>query len=152
MKKRFLLITLLVMMMCFLTGCSKDAKATGDFLELAGKYDLSVVDGMAHYSTYDFFEESHIAKSNKGWQIEFNVLKDNDSAKTTFETNKTLFEESKTEASIETSVNGSNYNKYGLTTGGYYMYISRIDNTFIYLRVEEKYKEEVKEIIKEFGY
>lgn len=152
MKKRFLLITLLVMMLCFLTGCSKNAKATGDFLELAGKYELTVVDGMVHYSTYDFFEESHIAKSSEGWQMEFNVLKDNDSAISIFETNRELFEDSKTTGSIEVSINGSNYNKYGLTTGGYYMYISRIDNTLIYLRVEEKYKEEVKNIIKEFGY
>lgn len=152
MKKKIFGLILLSAMLLLFSGCSKKVKTTGDFLELAGKYELTVSDGMIHYSTYDFFLESHIAKSNNGWQMEFNVLKDNDSAVTIFETNKELFEKSKADSSTETSVNGSNYNKYGLTTGGYYMYISRVENTFIYLKVEEKYKEEVQNIIKEFGY
>ena len=65
MKKRFLLITLLVMMMCFLTGCSKDAKATGDFLELAGKYDLSVVEQLTKHNDDLITEMSNLIEENK---------------------------------------------------------------------------------------
>ena len=32
------------------------------------------------------------------------------------------------------------------------MYICRVDNTFLYLRVEDNYKDEAKSIIKKLGY
>lgn len=49
-------------------------------------------------------------------------------------------------------INGKNFQKYTLSTESKYKVISRIDNTVIYLNVDDNYKEEVKNVLKELGY
>ena len=50
------------------------------------------------------------------------------------------------------STNGKNYETYELISNGYYMYVSRIDNTLIYAYNKIEYEKEVKQIIKELKY
>ncbi len=45
-----------------------------------------------------------------------------------------------------------NYDIYSLTSNGDFMYLCRIDNTLLYIDVEDIYKDEVKEIIDELDY
>ncbi len=45
-----------------------------------------------------------------------------------------------------------NYSTYSLTTNGKYKYLSRIDNTLIYIDASDDYKDAIKDIIKELGY
>ena len=63
-----------------------------------------------------------------------------------------FFEKQKENTLAETNVNGKNYSKYTLSTGNKYKVLSRIDNTVIYLDVDNSYKEEVKNILGELGY
>ena len=65
---------------------------------------------------------------------------------------KVLFEAKKANSSTETSAEMGNYDSYGLTTGGFYMYVARVENTLIYLDVEEEFKEDAKAFVEEFGY
>ena len=39
-----------------------------------------------------------------------------------------------------------------LNTGCFYMYVARVENTLIYLYVEEKFKKDAKAFVEEFGY
>ena len=64
----------------------------------------------------------------------------------------TKFENSKSRSSIETNVSMKNYSKYTLLSNGKYMVISVINNTAIYVNVEESHKEEVDNILNELGY
>ena len=45
-----------------------------------------------------------------------------------------------------------NNSKYTLKTKDEYKVVSRIEDTVIYADVDEKYEDEVKEILKEMGY
>jgi len=45
-----------------------------------------------------------------------------------------------------------NNSKYTLKTNGEYKVVSRIEDTVIYVDVDEKYEDDVKEILKEIGY
>ena len=63
-----------------------------------------------------------------------------------------ILHNSKGNGATESSANIGNYSTYGLTSNGYYMYVSRVDNTLLYAKVSTTYKDAVKSIIKDLGY
>ena len=69
-----------------------------------------------------------------------------------FNKNKQTFEEYSTSGSKTTSIEIGNYTKYTLETDSYYMLLTRVDNTFLYVRVPIEYKEQALEVIKDLGY
>jgi len=69
-----------------------------------------------------------------------------------YNTNKSKYESEKANVSSSTTSNMKNYSTYSLNTNGTYKYLSRIDNTLVYVDVDEDYKDDVKEIMKEIGY
>lgn len=79
-------------------------------------------------------------------------MSDADNAVSFFNTNKNIFENSKSNDAIETSVSMGNNSKYTLTTNSRYKVVSRIDNTVIYLDVADQYKNDVQSILKSLGY
>ena len=103
---------------------SIDAQTFKTTMEEKG-YQL--VDAKSQFSEYDYIEKVYLAADRK-------------------------FENSKSSSSIETTVNGKNYSKYTLLSNGKYMVISAINNTAIYVNVEESHKEEVDNILNELGY
>lgn len=112
-----------------------------------------LADAKSQFSEYDYIEKVYLAADSKfSYQIEFYQLVDNDYANQFYITNMTKFENAKSSSSIETTVNGKNYSKYTLLSNGKYMVISAINNTAIYVNVEESHKEEVDNILNELGY
>lgn len=150
--KKCLLVLSILLMLFTLTGCSKTVKTTADFKKIAEENNLVVADVYSQYSAYSFFKEATAVKSTDGWQIEFYVLSDEDHAVSMFDTNQKIFEDSKGKNSSSSSSEGSNFQKYTITTDGYYMHVCRVENTLLYLRVEEKFKSDVKKIVKKLGY
>ena len=99
------------------------------------------------------FNQVYIAiSSDSTYQIEFYELSDSDYASSFFNNNKKTFEDSKSSGSAETSVSAGNNAKYTLTTNGKFKVVSRIDNTVIYLNVDDDYKSSVKDVLKDLGY
>ena len=153
MKKTILTIILCGIMVLGLTGCGKKTViSNSDFTIKAQENNYTVVDVTSQYSSYDVIEKATVAKSSDGWQVEFYTLKDKSEASKMFNTNKTKFEGYKGSTSTESSSSMSNYSKYSLTSNGYYMYLCRVDNTLLYVRVKDNYKSTVKDFIKELGY
>lgn len=151
MKKIKLLICM--SMLLFVTGClKKNLISCDDFTEILKDNSYTVTDISEQYTTYDYIKNVVIAQSDDGFQIEFYVLESKDSAKKLFNNNLSKFESLKEGSSTEVSTNMINYSTYALTSGGYYMYISRVDNTLLYVNVDEQYKSEVKDIVKKLGY
>lgn len=103
----------------------------------------------AQYPNYML--ESYVAQKT-GYQIEFYELTSEENAISMYNTNKTKFESQKTNASASATASMNNYSTYSLTTNGKYKYLSRIDNTLVYIDVDESYKHIVKDIMKEIGY
>ena len=129
---------------------SIDAQTFKTTMEEKG-YQLA--DAKSQFSEYDYIEKVYLAADSKfSYQIEFYQLVDNDYANQFYITNMTKFENSKSSSSIETTVNGKNYSKYTLLSNGKYMVISAINNTAIYVNIDESHKEEVDNILNELGY
>lgn len=103
----------------------------------------------AQYPSY--MSESYVAQKT-GYQIEFYELTSEENAISMYNTNKTKFESQKTNASASATASMNNYATYSLTTNGKYKYLSRIDNTLVYIDVDESYKDIVRDIMKEIGY
>ena len=152
LKKVGIILTIVVMTF-WLTGCgTKNVKTTNDFIALAEDSNLStknVKEGQ--YASDNTIKEGYVAYNNN-WQIEFYVLDTEATASSNFDTNVKIFEDSKGNSSSYVSVEGKNYEAYTLTSNGQYMYICRVENTFIYANVSEEYKDDVNAFIKSFGY
>ncbi len=151
MKKKFLLFSLLLFGLLMLTGCgNKKAITTHDFKNITEQSGFSTIDAK------DQFDETSVVEAtlayNDDYKIEFYVLDSDADAKGMFEYNKNIFEGRKSGVSKYASTNIGNSSTYMLQSGGYYMYLSRIDNTLLYVSVLEKYKDSVREVIKDLGY
>lgn len=150
---------LLMGLMCFvvlftLTGCgNKTAITSDDFKSKMESSGYTVQEATNQMSDYDYIKQVYIAiSSDSTYQIEFYELSDNDYASSFFNNNKKTFEDSKSSGSTETSVSVDNNEKYTLTTNGKFKVVSRIDNTVIYLNVDDNYKSSVKDVLKNLGY
>lgn len=111
-----------------------------------------MIDSTSQFSQYgNYMSKSYVAQKT-GYQIEFYELSSEENAIDMYNTNKLLFEAQKTNASVSATTSINNYSTYSLTTNGEYKYLSRIDNTFIYVDVDESYKDTVKDLMKEIGY
>ena len=152
MKKIFYSIICIVALFS-LTACgNKTAITTDKFKTEASNEGYLVADVTSQYSSYGYVNEATVARNNAGWQVEFYVLSGKEYATSMFNTNKATFETYKETGFTESTSSVGNYEKYSLTSGGYYMYLCRVDNTFLYLRVEENYKDDAKAFIKKLGY
>lgn len=150
---------LLMGLMCFvvlftLTGCgNKTAITSDDFKSKMESSGYTVQEATNQMSDYDYIKQVYTAiSSDSTYQIEFYELSDNDYASSFFNNNKKTFEDSKSSGSTETSVSVDNNEKYTLTTNGKFKVVSRIDNTVIYLNVDDNYKSSVKDVLKNLGY
>ncbi len=154
-SKKLLLIITCIFTLLFVTGCgTKEAITTEKFNKIAEEEELIITDAKDQFEDKTYVKDASIASNVAGWQIEFYTFEDEDSAKEMYASNKSNFEETKedSKANAETNIEGKNYQKYTLSANDYYMHICRVDNTVIYLKVPDKYKDDVKNIIKKLGY
>lgn len=155
MKKKFLKVSLLLLLVCvFVCGCgNKKAITVDQFNDKMTKNEYTMVDAKDQFSQYDYVQDVYIAvdKTTK-YQIEFYVLGSTENAASFVETNRKIFEDEKTSPNAETDIKAANYEKYTLSSNKKYKVLSRIDNTVIYVNVSDKYKDEVNKVLKELGY
>lgn len=130
----------------------KDAIKAREFASLMEDENYDVADVTSQYEAYGI-DEAYIAiESDQDYQIEFYELSSDSKAKSMFESNKDYFEDRAGSSKVTTSYSIGNYNLYSLTSNGDYMYLCRVDNTLLYIDVEDEYKDEVKDIVEELGY
>lgn len=154
-KLRGFLITILCVCAIFvLTGCvNKTALTADEFKTKAETNGYIVSDATSQTEGNAYVKSVYLAISeDMTYQIEFWELADVDSAQSFYNNNQTIFESSKGSGSMETTINLGNNDKYTLSTNDKYKVISRIDNTAVYVNVDEQYKDEVKDFLEELGY
>lgn len=152
-RGKIFLGVVLCFMVLLLTGCgNKKAITADDFSTIAEKYDCTIIDVMNQYSSYGVVDNALVARNSDGWQVEFYVLDSENSAASMFNTNQTTFENSKSGTTTESSSNMGNYSTYTLNSGGTYMHLCRVDNTLLFVKVDDTYKDTVEKLIKELGY
>lgn len=161
MKKVLLTVSILLIVLISAVGFmiysivtkEKDSISAEQFRSLMEERGYLIFDVTSQYEEYGYVEKAYIATtSDKKYQIEFYVLSDDEEAIYFYNTNKIIFENSKGGVSSQTTSEISNYSKYALSSNDKYMVISRINNTAIYLNVEDEYKDIIKDLLKEIGY
>lgn len=158
-KKTIIIVIIIWIIAALLVGVvalaskSKPSISATEFSTIMNSKGYKITDASDQLAQYEYVTKVYIAgNKSTNYQIEFYELSDDTMAKSFFNQNKTKFENQKESASAETNVKGKNYSKYTLTTGNKYKVLSRIDNTVIYLDVDNSYKEEVKNILSELRY
>ena len=157
MKKLKSLLALSLCIVCLLgfSGCGKKKTpiSADEFVSALEAKDFLVTDSTSAYSQYKDVTESYIAVSpNFKFQIEFIVADSASGATYLYNVNKQKFELGKSGVSKNKSVELANYATYTLVCNGKYQVVSRIDNTLIYVNVDEEHQDEVKAILSELGY
>lgn len=160
MKKTVIIVTVIVLIFLALIGIvfinlnkEKVSITASDFKNSMEQKGYIITDANSQFSQYDYVKQVYVASSGDySFQIEFYELSDENYAIDFYNNNTSRFEESKGNASSKTSVSWKNYSKYTLSSNGKYMVVSRINNTAIYIDVDDKYKDTVKDILNELGY
>ena len=153
MKRKILILLLSVFMLFSLTGCFKKSPLTTDsFITNSTSSNFTTQDVTSDFSNEPSIIKATLALNSKGYQIEFYELSSDSAAKDMFITNKTNFQSLNSSKYTESEANVGNYNTYSLSTESEYMYLSRVDKTFLYLKVDISNKDEVKEFIDKLGY
>ncbi len=155
MKKKVLILLLIFMILAlFLVLITLVFKRTSlnseEFINILEKNEFEVKNIIREYN-YNFVKDAYLGKSSDNWNIEFLILDNDEHAKELFNNFHKEYRNFNERKSF-TIIYGLNYNVFTLTTSNYYMYISRINNTLIYVKSNKKYKEDIKETVKMLGY
>ena len=151
-KKIFIyIISLLVMFI--LSGCNNNKIITVDeFKKEAEKLNYVTLDVTEQYTSNKNIKNVITTKGSEKYTILFFVFDDDLSATGMFNTNKSSFESYKNNNSKERSLSMIDYSIYALESDNYYMYICRVNNTLIYTKVSNIYKDKVNKLIKKLEY
>lgn len=159
MKKALIIIGIIVAILVVVglivlnsLNVEKEPLTADMFLARMQSKGYTMTDTTVQFSQYGDLMKKSYAAQKSGYQIEFYELSTEENAISMYNTNKAKFESQKTNASSSATASMNNYATYALTTNGKYKYVSRIDNTLIYIDVAETYKDTVKDIVKELGY
>lgn len=156
MKKRIIKISLLLIFIgLFVTGCGNKKSISAEEFKKITEKDYVITDATKQFAGIE--EAKHIKKvyiaSDKEYkyQVEFYEFDSDENADNFFDHNKEIFETDNGDSNY-TIVNMFNYDKYTHTGSSHYYVLSRINNTVAYVNVEDKYKEQVKSILKSIKY
>ena len=155
MKKIFKHLTVfsvLFVMLFIITGCSKKAITAEQFKEKMENKGYKIYDVTSQYESQISIKKGYVASKDNKYQIEFYELNNKSAATYMYKNNKEIFEDNKGSDSIVTDVNLPSYSKYNSTTNGKYRVLCQVKNTFLYVEVSKKYKEDVKDIEDYLGY
>lgn len=146
-------IAVIVGVLLFSITKEKASITASDFYSTMQQKGYVVQDAKSQFADYDYIKQVYIAaNSDYTYKLEFYELEDTSYAVNFYKNNKAIFEESKGNVSAENSIEGKNHAKYTLSSNGQYMVVSRINNTVMFVKVEDAYRDTVKSILKELGY
>lgn len=150
MKKIFIILLILLCV-----GCGKiySPITLEEFSDKCDKEELYFYDVSEDYRKNENVIQAGMA-STATWHIEFYIFLEEDNAKDAYDLNKQEFLDIKKNSSTYTDNEDNENNKesYSLTTNDTYYYISRIDDTMLYVKVPVEYRGRVKKFQKELGY
>ena len=153
--KKIFLILLLIPCVFMLSGCLKQKSITADqFKNIMAKNGYEVVESTDQYKDIMKVKKSYIALyKDRKFQFELIEFDTIEEAIRIYDINKQKFEDKKTTTAYKyVNIDGKNYSKYRCISGGKYMALTRINNTLMYVDINQEYEKEVNNAIKKFGY
>ena len=141
------------MLLPLMAGCGggRTAISVADFVKAAEEKGLTVADTADTY-TDEIFQSSRMATSPDGWKVVFFDIDSAEHAKTYFDTCKSFMESKKTGAGTSQITQRDNYALYSQTNGGRFMYVCYVDDTMVYVDVEDTHKSAVQDFVNSIGY
>jgi len=133
----------------------KESISAEEFKNFMEEKDYVVSDATEQFANYDFVKKVYIAQDlDDDYQIEFYELEDESDAEDFYVTNSTNFDKYKENANVKVSsnVSGPNYHIYKLGTADSYKSVIIIDETGVFVDIDDDDAEEVKEVLKELKY
>lgn len=131
----------------------KDPITVEEFKSTMKSKGYEILNVEEQFDEYNYIKDAYIAmSSDEEYQIEFYKISDVENATMFYNYNKSIFESSKSASSMQTNNDMKNYSKYTLQSNDKYMVISRIEDTVVYVKVDSKYKEKIKDVLDEIGY
>ena len=154
MNKRISLMVLVITLgAILLTGCfSKIGITAEDFKTTMEGMGYTIVDATSQFSSSAVNKVYLAVDEGQDYQIEFFELGNVNDAVSSYNTNVSKMENAKGNISSSSSISGTNFDKKTQTSNGTYWVVSRIDNTFVYVEVDEEYKTAVKSVLEQIGY
>ena len=151
--KKFILLLFCFALIFSLTGCMEKKKITSKkFISISKENKLNIYSATDQFKKYKEIKKCIIAANLRGWRVEFYELDNSDNAEKMFDKNKKTFEKEKNKNSDDASSNIRNYNTYSLTTSTNYYYLSRVDDTLVYVKSNISHKNDIKKFIDKLGY
>jgi hypothetical protein len=151
--KKFILLLFCFVLIFSLTGCMEKKKITSKkFISISKENKLNIYSATDQFKKYKEIKKCIIAANLRGWRVEFYELDNSDNAEKMFDKNKKTFEKEKNKNSDDASSNIRNYNTYSLTTSTNYYYLSRVDDTLVYVKSNISHKNDIKKFIDKLGY
>ena len=147
------IIAIILLIVFFVTTKGKKAITSEQFKESFDENEFNIVNVIDQFSEYGYVKEAYIAiAKDSSYQLEFYVLESNDYAISFFNRNKSIFESKKSNFSTETSAEIKNCSRYTLNSNDRFMFLSRIDNTVLYIDVANTNSDDVNSIIDKLNY
>lgn len=153
--KKIFLSLLLSLSIFTLCGCGTKKSITADsYKTFMLKNGYEVVDSTSQYQSSFSLKKSFIAaKKDRTYQIEFIEFNTIEEAVKIYNINKQLMEEKKDNVVTGyINIDGKNYSKYKAISGGKYRAITRINNTLMYVDINQEYSKEAAKIVSRLGY
>lgn len=152
MKKVLLILVGLVFILC-LTGCGKKKITVDELLNVTGKlgYIPTDVTSDAQQQFSKIVQSIHLT-DNDGIEIEFSILEDINSTLNKYNIKQREVEKYKQDGFLYSTESTTNYESYALNTKEKYFYISRVDETYLYIKCDYEDKEEIVSFVEEIGY
>lgn len=151
---RVILMSFMCVIILFtVAGCKNKSPIKVDNFETKMEESGYLVQDVTTKSSDDYVEKAYLAVDKDGkYQIEFYVFSNKENAKQFYNSNKSIFEESKTVKAIEHYTSAGNHDKYTLEVDKKYKVVSRIADTVIYIDADATYKSDIKDALKNIGY
>ena len=131
-------------------GISKDSITADKFISIMEKNDFTIVNVTNQFEDADVdVKEGYVAK-RENYQVEFYTFKNEDDAETFYKINQAKFDTNSAKTRIQLS--GKNYSSFNVEANGKFKFLERINKTVIYINVDDEYKSDVKDVLKELGY
>ena len=130
----------------------KEVLTAQEFYNEMDDEGYEMVDVTVQYAIHGIDKAYLAVEEGNAYQIEFYELASVSKAESMFKINKEYFMDQAGSKRVTSSYGFGNYNVYSLTSNGSFMYLCRVDNTLLYIDVDDSYKKEVQEIIDELGY
>ena len=122
------------------------------FKKISTSNNLKIKNVKEQFNDNEIVLDAYVAYNKYGdYQIEFIIFKDEIDAKKAFSLNKESFIKNDN-SNLEYNISNNKTSRYSLTTTDKYMYISRKQNTLIFVDTNKKYKDIIINIISKMKY